>query len=101
MATLNYAILNAAFEDGLIGIDLTTNQRYYLERSVLTANLFLAIIRSKSECSLAEIVGSTDYHENTCKQYLRWLAKHKFIKIIAHEIEAKDGRIICNLYKSI
>ena len=99
MATLNFAILDAAYLDGLINGSLSERQKIYLAPSVATANKFLSIIRARGDLDIDQIAAATMLDRNTCLLYCRWLASKKLIRIFPNEIPSeRDGRQIKNLY---
>ena len=74
MATISYGILEAAHEDGLLPKRLTKNQVTYLHDSVLTANkIYWAIADAEQGLDLEQLCNVAKKHENTLKQYCRWL----------------------------
>jgi DNA-binding MarR family transcriptional regulator len=101
MATVNENALEAALEDGLIGIQLSKNQEAYLDPTVVSVNRLLLILKKEGNLNMKQIAKRMQYHENTCSTYLRWLAKHKLVKIIPHEVSSKDGRLLASLYEAI
>jgi Mn-dependent DtxR family transcriptional regulator len=50
---------------------------------------------------MKQIAHRMKYHENTCATYLRWLAKHKLVKVTPHEVSSKDGRLLASIYEAI
>jgi hypothetical protein len=101
MATVNENALEAALEDGLIGVRLSKNPENYLDTTVVSVNKLLLILKKEGNLNMKPIVKRMNYHENTCATYLRWLAKHKLVKIIPHEVSGKDGRTLASLYEAI
>ena len=101
MATVNENALEAALEDGLIQIRLTKNQKIYLDATVVSVNRLVLMLKEEGALNLKQIVARMKYHENTCAAYLRWLAKHKLVKITPHEVSSKDGRTLASLYEAI
>jgi hypothetical protein len=101
MATVNENALEAALEDGLIGIRLSKNQEIYLDTTVVSVNRLFWILKEEGNLDLKQIARRMKYHENTCATYLRWLAKHKLIKIIPHEVSSKDDRLLASIYEAL
>lgn len=101
MATVNENALAAALEDGLIGIRLSKNQEMYLDPTVVSVNRLLLFLKEEGNLNMKQIAKRMKYHENTCSTYLRWLAKHKLVKITPHEVSAKNGRTLASLYEAI
>jgi predicted ArsR family transcriptional regulator len=101
MATVNESALEAALEDGLIGIRLSKNQQIYLDPTVVSVNKLLLLLKEEGNLNMKQIAHRMKYHENTCATYLRWLAKHKLIKIIPHEVSGKDGRLLASIYEAL
>lgn len=101
MATVNENALEAALADGLIGVRLSKNQQIYLDSTVVSVNRLLLFLKEEGKLNMKQIAKRMKYHENTCSTYLRWLAKHKLIRIIPHEVSAKDGRTLASLYEAI
>ena len=101
MATVNENALEAALADELIGVRLSKNQEIYLDPTVVSVNRLLLILKEEGNLNMKQIVKRMNYHENTCATYLRWLAKHKLIRITPYEVSAKDGRTLASLYEAI
>ena len=101
MATVNENALEAALEDGLIGVRLSKNQQIYLDPTVVSVNRLLLLLKEEGTLNMKQIAHRMKYHENTCATYLRWLAKHKLIKIIPHEVSGKDGRLLASIYEAL
>jgi response regulator of citrate/malate metabolism len=80
MATLNLDILNAAHEDGLIGIALSKRQILYLEPSVLTANRIIKAIELRGDATAEQLERDLILSRNTLNMYLRWIEKRGYIK---------------------
>jgi len=101
MATVNENALEAALEDGLIGIRLSKNQQIYLDPTVVSVNRLLLLLKEEGNLNMKQIAHRMKYHENTCATYLRWLAKHKLVKVTPHEVSSKDGRLLASIYEAI
>ncbi len=101
MATVNESALEAALEDGLIGIRLSKNQEIYLDPTVVSVNRLLLYLKEEGNLNMKQIVHRMKYHKNTCSIYLKWLEKHKLVKVTAHEVSGKDGRLLTSIYEAI
>jgi predicted ArsR family transcriptional regulator len=101
MATVNENALEAALADGLIGIRLSKNQEIYLEPTVVSVNHLLLLLKEEGSLNMKQIAHRMNYHENTCATYLRWLAKHKLVKVTPHEVSSKDGRLLASIYEAL
>jgi predicted transcriptional regulator len=79
MATVSFDILEAAHLDGFIGIKLSKNERLYLERSVITVNEIIAVVRQRKEATVEQIQQDLSMNKNTLNIYLRWLVKKNYL----------------------
>lgn len=79
MATLDLNILDAAHKDGLLPKRLSATQQLYLYPSVLTANQIYWHIVGEEGLDVEQLKHRTGLHENTVKQFCRWLASKELI----------------------
>ena len=101
MATVNENALEAVLADGLIGVRLSKNQHIYLDPIVVSVNRLLLLPKEKGNLNMKQIAHRMKYNENTCSTYLRWLAKHKLVKVTPHEVSSKDGRLLASIYEAL
>ena len=79
MASVNLAILDAAYEDGFIR-SINSKEILYLHPSVVTANEIFVVL-GQDPLDIQQILYRIKLSENTLKIYLRWLHEKRLIRI--------------------
>lgn len=91
MATINFDVLDAAFNDRLIPKRLTPNEMHYLNNSVLTANEVYWTIAEDEGLDFEQLESRLRLSKNTLKMYTRWMLDKR---IIYAELEGSGGKYI-------
>lgn len=95
MATLDLSILRAALDDRLFAAPLTQQSQLYVHQSIVTAHAILNAASVPDGVSSQQLSKRLELHQNTVKQYCRWLIS---VKLLEEAIE-KSGKYNVKIYR--